>query len=137
MFEEMLQGKMDNHLGNVSNDYGYKDMDNRCNGYTDKKLKTSYGDVPSRSPRIVGIHLTPQVVLKRTTDVVSIVDKVLSLYMRGMKQRDISSIEDIYVLPLLAEQISNITGRLLDNIHEWLDCLFSSWIAYTLISGVK
>ena len=74
---------------------------------------------------------------KRTTDVVSIVDKVLSLYMRGMKQRDISSIEDIYVLPLLAEQISNITGRLLDNIHEWLDCLFSSWIAYTLISGVK
>ena len=49
MFEAMLQGEMDNHLGYASNDHGYKDTDNRRNGYTEKTLKTSYGDVPIRS----------------------------------------------------------------------------------------
>ena len=77
MFEAMLQGEMDNHLGYASNDHSYKDTDNRRNGYTDKTLKTSYGDVPIRSPRDREGLFEPQVVPKRTTDVVSIEDKVL------------------------------------------------------------
>lgn len=32
MFEAMLQGEMDSHLGYESNDRGYKDTDNRRNG---------------------------------------------------------------------------------------------------------
>ena len=122
MFEAMLQGEMDNHLGYTSNDHGYKDTDNRRNGYTDKTLKSSYGDVPIRSPRDREGSFEPQVVPKRTTDVVSIEDKVLSMYARGMSQRDISStIEDIYGFSLSAEQISNITDRVLDEVHEWLN----------------
>ena len=122
MFEAMLQGEMDNHLGYTSNDNGYKDTDNRRNGYTDKTLKSSYGDVPIRSPRDREGSFEPQVVPKRTTDVVSIEDKVLSMYARGMSQRDISStIEDIYGFSLSAEQISNITDRVLDEVHEWLN----------------
>ena len=122
MFEAMLQGEMDNHLGYVSNDHGYKGTDNRRNGYTDKTLKTSYGDVPIHSPRDREGTFEPQVVPKRTTDVVSIEDKVLSMYARGMSQRDISStIEDIYGFSLSAEQISNITDRVLDEVHEWLN----------------
>ena len=122
MFEAMLNGEMDNHLGYASNDHGYKDTDNRRNGYTDKTLKTSYGDVPIRSPRDREGTFEPQVVPKRTTDVVSIEDKVLSMYARGMSQRDISStIEDIYGFSLSAEQISNITDRVLDEVHEWLN----------------
>ena len=122
MFEAMLQGEMDNHLGFTSNDHGYKDTDNRRNGYTDKTLKSSYGDVPIRSPRDREGSFEPQVVPKRTTDVVSIEDKVLSMYARGMSQRDISStIEDIYGFSLSAEQISNITDRVLDEVHEWLN----------------
>ena len=122
MFEAMLNGEMDNHLGYASNDHSYKDTDNRRNGYTDKTLKTSYGDVPIRSPRDREGTFEPQVVPKRTTDVVSIEDKVLSMYARGMSQRDISStIEDIYGFSLSAEQISNITDRVLDEVHEWLN----------------
>ena len=51
MFEAMLQGEMDSHLGYENNDHGHKDTDNRRNGYTDKALKTTYGEVPIRSPR--------------------------------------------------------------------------------------
>lgn len=34
MFESVLQGKMDAHLGYGSNDHGYKETVNRRNGYT-------------------------------------------------------------------------------------------------------
>lgn len=120
MFEAMLQGEMDSHLGYESNDHGYKDTDNRRNGYTDKTLNTSYGEVPIRTPRDRDGSFEPQIVPKRTKDVSSIDDKVLAMYGRGMSQRDISStIEEMYGFSLSAEQISNITDRILDQVHEW------------------
>ena len=36
MFEAMLNGEMDNHLGYDTNDHGAKATDNRRNGYTEK-----------------------------------------------------------------------------------------------------
>lgn len=45
MFEAMLQVEMNNHLGYESNDHGKKTTDNRRNGYTNKKVKTSAGEV--------------------------------------------------------------------------------------------
>ena len=51
MFEAMLQGEMNNHLGYESNDHGIKTTDNRCNGYTNKKVKTSAGEVDIKVPR--------------------------------------------------------------------------------------
>lgn len=45
MFEAMLQGEMNSHLGYESNDHGAKSTDNRRNGYTNKKIKTSSGEV--------------------------------------------------------------------------------------------
>jgi len=41
MFEAMLQGEMDSHLGYGSNDRGAKSTSNRRNGYTDKTVKSS------------------------------------------------------------------------------------------------
>ena len=51
MFEAMLQGEMNNHLGYESNDHGIKTTDNRRNGYTNKKVKTSAGEVDIKVPR--------------------------------------------------------------------------------------
>lgn len=51
MLEAMLQGEMDNHLGYASNDHGAKDTDNRRNGYIDKKVRSTYGEIPISVPR--------------------------------------------------------------------------------------
>ena len=51
MFEAMLQGEMNSHLGYSNNDHGYKNTDNRRNGYTHKTLKTTMGDVEIEAPR--------------------------------------------------------------------------------------
>ena len=111
MFEPMLQGEMDSHLGYESNDRGYKDTNNRRNGYTHKTLKTTMGDVEIDAPRDRGGSFDPQLIPKRTKDVSGIEDKVLSMYAKGMSQRDIAdTIEDIYGFEISHETISKYYG---------------------------
>ena len=79
MFEAMLQGEMDVHLGYKSNDRGVKGSLNRRNGYTDKTVKSSMGDIEIRTPRDREGSFEPQIIPKRTKDVSGIEDKVLSM----------------------------------------------------------
>ena len=120
MFEAMLQGEMDSHLGYEANDHGYKETENRRNGYTHKTVKTAYGDVPVDVPRDREATFEPQVIPKRTRDVSGIEGKVLSMYARGMSQRDIAdTIEDIYGFEISHETISDITDRVVETAQEW------------------
>ena len=140
MFEAMLQGEMDAHLGYGTNDHSRKDTTNRRNGYSHKNIKTAYGDIPIDVPRDRKATFTPQVVPKRTRDVSGIEDKVLSMYAKGMSQRDIAdTIEDIYGFEISHETVSSITDRVMAQADEWqnrplkkfytflfVDCLYVS-----------
>ena len=120
MFEAMLQGEMDEHLGYESNDHGSKQTANRRNGYTQKKVKTSYGEGPVSVPRDREASFEPQVIPKRTKDVSGMEDKILSMYAKGMSQRDIAeTIDEIYGFEISHEMISKITDRVLDQVEEW------------------
>ena len=120
MFEAMLQGEMDAHLGYAPNDHGSKGTDNRRNGYGQKSIKTTYGDVEIAVPRDRDATFDPQAVPKRTKDVSGIEGKVLSMYARGMSERDIAdTIEDIYGFDISHETISNITDRVIETAEEW------------------
>ena len=140
MFEAMLQGEMDSHLGYESNDHGPKTTENRRNGYNSKTLKSTYGDIPVEVPRDRDASFEPQVIPKRTRDVSGIEDKVLSMYARGMSQRDIAdTVEDIYGVEISHDTISAITDRVVETADEWqnrplkkfytflfVDCLYVS-----------
>ena len=140
MFEAMLQGEMDSHLGYESNDHGPKSTENRRNGYNSKTLKSTYGDIPVEVPRDRDASFEPQVIPKRTRDVSGIEDKVLSMYARGMSQRDIAdTVEDIYGFEISHDTISAITDRVVETADEWqnrplkkfytflfVDCLYVS-----------
>ena len=120
LFETMLQGEMNNHLGYESNDKGPKKTNNRRNGYTKKTLKTTQGEVEIESPRDRDGSFEPVLVPKRKKDVSAIKDKVLAMYARGMSQRDISStIEDIYGFSVSHEMISDITDVILPELEQW------------------
>ncbi len=97
MFEAMLQGEMDSHLGCGSNDRGFKSTSNRRNGCTEKTVKSSMGEIDIRTPRDREGSFGPQPIPKRAKDVSGIEDKVLSMYAKGMSRRDIAdTIEEIY-----------------------------------------
>lgn len=120
MFEAILQGEMDDHLGYESNDRGAKDTENRRNGYTEKTVKSTMGDINIRTPRDRDGSFDPQLIPKRSKDVSGIEDKVLAMYARGMSQRDIAeTIEDIYGFEISHETISRITDRVMDTAKEW------------------
>lgn len=125
MFESMLQGEMDSHLGYEAHDRGYKDTENRRNGYIHKNVKTTYGDIPVDVPRDREATFEPQAIPKRTRDVSGIADKVISMYAREMSQRDISdTIEDIYGFEMSHETISNITDILVQGRNIlWTACM--------------
>ena len=120
MFEAMLQGEMEGHLGYKSNDRAAKGSPNRRNGYTNKTVKTSMGDIEIRTPRDREGSFEPQIIPKRTKDVSGIEDKVLSMYAKGLSQRDIAeTIEDIYGFEISHETISDITDQVIDTAREW------------------
>ncbi len=120
MFEAMLQGEMNSHLGYESNDHGSKSTDNRRNGYTGKKIKTTAGEVDIKVPRDRDSSFEPKLVPKRQKDVSEIEEKVLAMYARGMSQRDIAeTIEDIYGFEISHETISQITDCVLDELGDW------------------
>ncbi len=120
MFEAMLQGEMDGHLGYESNDHGPKSTANRRNGYNSKTLKTTMGEIEIQAPRDRDGSFDPQIIPKRTTDVSGIEEKVLTMYAKGMSQRDIAdTIEEIYGFEISHDTISTITDRVIETAQEW------------------
>ena len=120
MFESMLQGEMDSHLGYGSNERGEKNTANRRNGYSHKSVNTAYGKMDVSVPRDREGSFEPKAIPKRTKDVSGIEDKVLSMYARGMSQRDIAdTVEDIYGFDISHETISTITDRVIATAEEW------------------
>ena len=120
MFEAMLQGEMNDHLGYENNDKGEKQTPNRRNGYISKNVKTSMGEMTIDVPRDRDGSFEPKIVPKRTKDISDIDKKVLSMYAKGMSQRDISNtIEDIYGFKISHDTISQITDCVLDELNEW------------------
>lgn len=120
MFEAMLQGGMDSHLGYGSNERGEKNTANRRNGYSHKSVNTAYGKMDVSVPRDRDGSFEPKAVPKRAKDISGIEDKVLSMYARGMSQRDIAdTVGDIYGFDISHETISTITDRVIGTAQEW------------------
>ncbi|MFQ8675601.1 MAG: IS256 family transposase [Enterococcus avium] len=120
LFEKMLQGELNNHLGYDAHSKEPKEHDNRRNGYGNKTLKTSFGEVAIDVPRDWEASFEPELIPKRKRDVSDIEGKVLSMYTRGMSQRDIAAtVEDIYGFDISHEMISDITDAVLPELEEW------------------
>ena len=137
MFEAMLQGEMNSHLGYESNDRGYKDTNNRRNGYTHKTLNTTMVDVEIDIPRDRDSAFYPQLIPKRTKDVSGIEDKVLSMYTKVMSQRDIAdTIEDIYGFEVSHETISNITDQVIKTANEWQNRPLKKFYSFIFVDSL-
>ena len=68
MFEGLLKGELNHHLGYESNSKEEKATDNRRNGSTPKTLKTSMGPVNIEAPRDRDGSFEPVIIPKRTKD---------------------------------------------------------------------
>ncbi|WP_034429453.1 IS256 family transposase, partial [Caldisalinibacter kiritimatiensis] len=102
--QEMLEAELEVELGYEKGDRTNKRTDNRRNGYTQKKVKTNYGDMQINIPRDRKGEFEPVVVPKNVRNISGIEEQVISLYARGMSTRDIhDQLKDIYGIEVSAE----------------------------------
>lgn len=84
-----LDAELDSELGYSKYDYKNKQTDNSRNGYSQKTVQSSTGEMEIKVPRDRQGEYSPQLVKKHQTDVSSIEDKVIFLYSQGISTRDI------------------------------------------------
>jgi putative transposase len=121
VLENGLEGELDEELGYSKYDYRNKKTDNSRNGYSEKTLKTSLGDLELSIPRDRKGEFEPQLVKKNQTSLSGdIEEKILSMYAKGMSTGDIEShIRDIYGLSVSDTTISRVTDKILPVVKEW------------------
>ncbi len=110
--ETLLEAELDEQLG--------YDKYSRDGDKSNKRVRTDLGELNLEIPRDRNGDFEPQIVPKNSSDLSAIEDKVISMYGKGMSQRDISAhIEDIYGMPLSAQSISRMTDKIIPMIEEW------------------
>lgn len=121
VLENGLEGELDEELGYSKYDYRNKETDNSRNGYSEKTLKTSLGDLELAVPRDRKGEFEPQLVKKNQTTLSGdIEEKILSMYAKGMTTGDIEShIREIYGLEVSDTTISRVTDKILPVVKEW------------------
>lgn len=116
--QALLKGELESHLGYAQ---GAKPVsDNIRNGYSEKTIATSQGEITIEVPRDRNGTFDPVTVPKHKTMVGKLEQTMLSLYAKGMSTNDIVEfMSDTYGVKYSPMQVSIITNRLLEDIKEW------------------
>jgi len=134
--ETLLEGELEEELG-YDRYERQKDKTNYRNGKTSKKVRTDLGELEIETPRDRNGDFEPQILPKNSKDLSVIEDKVISMYGKGMTQRDISEhIEDIYGIPLSAQSISRLTNKIVPKIEEWQNRPLNSQYYFVFMDAI-
>jgi transposase-like protein len=116
--EKILEGELDAHLGYDKHEK-MPDSNSR-NGYSKKKIKTSYGESQIQVPRDRYASFNPMLIPKRQSMVDGLENVIVSLYAKGMTVSDIEEqIREVYNFQVSTATISRITDAVASDIIAW------------------
>ena len=135
VLENILEAEMDEHLGRDK----YQRQSNiepgernYRNGYSQKNLRSSFGDVDLDIPRDRKSEFEPQIVKKYETVCNELDKKIISLYAKGMTTSDIQAeIEDLYGITISPSMVSKITDKVIATATEWQNSMLDK--IYTIV----
>jgi len=137
LIQEMLEGELENELGYSKWDYRNKSTSNSRNGYSEKTLQSSQGEIDIKIPRDRNAEFEPQLIKKYDKDISAIEDKILFLYSQGSSTRDIQkTIQEIYGFDIDDTKVSRITDKILPVIKEWLERPLESVYAMVMLDAI-
>jgi len=120
MLERILEGELTTKLGYSKHDPKGNNSGNSRNGYSEKTLIGTNGDLPIQVPRDRNGEFSPQIIPKNQTRFDGFDEKIISLYSRGMTTRDIQAqLQDLYGVEVSATLISNVTNEVIDEVKTW------------------
>lgn len=116
--EKILEGELDAHLGYEKHEKA--NSSNTRNGYTSKKVKTSFGESDLQVPRDRDASFNPLLVPKRKNIIDGIETVIVSMYAKGMSVSDIEQqLKDIYSFDVSTSTISRITEAVATDSIAW------------------
>ena len=116
--EKMLEGELDSHLDYEKHERSSNS--NTRNGYSNKKVRTSFGESQIQVPRDREATFNPMIVPKRGNMVDGIENVIVSLYAKGMSNSDIEEqIREVYNFDVSTSTISRITEKVAGDILAW------------------
>lgn len=120
LVERALDGELTHHLGYEKHDSSGDNTGNSRNGTSPKTMKGKRGQVQIDVPRDRNSEFEPQLVKKGQTRFDGLDEKIISLYSRGMTQREIQGhLEEIYGVEISPSLISTVTDEVLDEVRAW------------------
>jgi putative transposase len=120
LVERALDGELTHHLGYEKHDASGDNSGNSRNGTTPKTLRGKRGQVQIDVPRDRSSEFEPQLVKQNQTRFDGLDEKIISLYSRGMTQREIQGhLEEIYGVEVSPSLISTVTDAVLDEVRAW------------------
>ncbi|WP_353079750.1 IS256 family transposase [Flavobacterium sp.] len=116
--EKMLEGELDAHLGYEKHEK--TTTPNARNGFSNKKIKTSFGESEIQVPRDRDASFNPIIVPKRQNILDGLENVIVSLYAKGMSNSDIEEqIREVYNFEVSTSTISRITDSVSNDIVAW------------------
>ena len=120
VIERAMAGELTHKLGYEKNSIQGKNSGNSRNGKTSKTIKGDFGEVVIDVPRDRNGEFEPQIIKKNQTRFDGFDDKIISMYSRGMSNRDIMShLKDIYAVDVSPDLISTVTDSVVEELKEW------------------
>ncbi len=120
LLERALQGELTHELGYEKHQATGNNSGNSRNGSSHKTLKGEFGELNLAIPRDRAASSEPILVPEHQTRFEEFDEKIISLYARGMSDRDISAqLTDLYGIEVSHSLISQVVSEVTDEVTAW------------------
>ena len=120
LMERAFGAELTAHLGYEKGDPAGRGSGNNRNGQGRKRVLTESGSVEVAVPRDRNASFEPQLVRKGQSRLPGFDEKVISLYARGLTQREIRGhLEELYAISVSPDLISRVTDAVLEEVKAW------------------
>lgn len=118
--QTMLEAEIEHELGYAKHSMKDKATSNARNGHSKKTVRSEYGNLDLDIPRDRNAEFEPQIIPKYQREITGIEGQILSLYAKGMSNRDIEDhLNNLYGIDVSPSMISKITDKIIPEIREW------------------
>ena len=119
VLETALNSELSFELGYEKNQRSENRSNNR-NGKSKKNVITDNGEIEIEVPRDRNGDFKPSIIKKHQRRFTGFDDKIISLYSRGMTNRDIQGhLLEIYGVEVSAELVSHVTNSVMETVKSW------------------
>jgi transposase-like protein len=130
--EQMMEAELSEQLGYEKYEAKGRNSGNSRNGYYERNLKTSTGEMAIQVPRDRNGEFESKILDKHASNTNELEKKITWMYAKGMSVRDIQdTLEELYGVELSPSSISVVTNKVWELVETWQNRPLSS--SYPLV----